>query len=230
MASEAENRKYARIESSIACSVATATRAFEAVVANLSRGGLALIGPEGVEVGEALTVILERFEGQVTVSLPGTVVRTEERDERRVYGVQFAPLAPEDDAQLLKLLRLLAAGRGQGRRTTPRVAVRVEVACRTESTFRTRLNDLSRGGLSFRSVKHLAPGTTITISFGVQGLKGLVEVSGEVVSCQPLEPGRFRVGVRFDSLSRAEQAQVNATLDVLMGITLPSGELVEEDE
>lgn len=230
MSSEAEHRRYARIESSLACSVATATRAFEAVVANLSRGGAAIFAPDGVELGESLTLILERFDGTATVALPGKVVRSEARDERRVYGIEFAALPPEDEAQLVALLRLLAAGRGQGRRAQPRVASRVEVLCRTQESFRTRLNDLSRGGLSFKSIRPFAPGSALAVSFGVPGLKGLVEVSGEVTSCQLLEQGRFRVGLRFDPLSAAEQAQVNATLDVLLGITLPEGELVDGEE
>jgi c-di-GMP-binding flagellar brake protein YcgR len=225
-----EQRKYARIESSIVCSVASATEAFEAVVANLSKSGAAIIGPDGVGVGESLTVMLERAQGLVTVSLPCTVVRKEERGERVLYGVEFEQLPPDDEERLVSLLQSLAAGRGQGRRTHPRVGVRVEVVCRTETIFRTKVHDLSRGGLSLKSGKPLPPGSAISVSYGMANIQGLVEVSGEVVSSQPAEGGGFRVGVRFDPLSAEEQAQVNYTLDVLLGIGLAEAQVVEEDE
>ena len=44
------------------------------------------------------------------------------------------------------------------------------------------------------------------------------------------QEGRFRVGLRFVPLSPGEQAQVNATLDVLLGITLPEAAVVDDDE
>lgn len=225
----ADKRKHARIETSLVCTLATARDAVEAVVANLSKGGAAIIASRSAaEVGETITVMLERNEGLITLSLGGTVVRKEEQDQRARYGVEFDALPPDEEAQLGVLLQLLLAGAGQGRRAHPRVATRFEVTCRTEEIFRGWVNDLSKGGLGLKSVKDVPVGRSLTVSFGVKGLKGLVEVVGEVVSSQPMEGG-FRLGVHFVPLSATEQAQVNRTLDLLLDIALPDGEVVEED-
>lgn len=218
MSESTDKRKHARIESSLVCNLATATDVFPAVVANLSKSGAAIIASLGAAaVGETITVMLEREEGLVTLSLPATVVRKDEQDQRAQYGVEFEPLPPGDEAQLDLLLQLLVTGRGQGRRAHPRVSTRVEVVCRTESIFRGWLSDLSKGGLALKSVREVALGSPIAVSFGVRGLHRLAEVSGEVVSSQPVEGG-FRLGVHFVPLSATEQEQVTRTLDLLLDI------------
>ena len=117
MSQPSDQRKHARIESSLVCNIATATGVFDAVVANLSKGGAAIIAGLAVaEVSQTVTLMLEREEGLVTLSLPGTVVRKEEQDQRGLYGVEFEPLPPDDDAQLGMLLQLLLTATGQGRR------------------------------------------------------------------------------------------------------------------
>ena len=227
---DSDQRRHARIEASLVCSVATATEMVEAVVASLSKSGASIIGPSGAAAeGDTVTLMLERTEGLVTVSLAGTVVRKEERDQRGLYDVRFEPLPPGDEAQLVLLLQLLAAGGGQGRRAHPRVATRVEVVCRTDGIFRGWVNDLSRGGLSVKCVRDVAVGKPIDVSFGVKGLKGLVEVKGEVMSSQPVDGG-FRVGVRFVPLSVDDQAQVNRALDLLLDIALPDAQILEDEE
>lgn len=229
MSDPSDKRKHARIESSLVCTMATAADALDAVVANLSKGGASLLAGLGAaEVGDTVTLMLERAEGLVALSLSGTVVRKEVQGERARYGVEFDSLPPDDAAQLGILLQLLLKAAGQGRRAHPRVATRVEVTCRTESIFRGLVGDLSKGGLGLKSPRDVAVGSPITVSFGVAGLKGLVEVSGEVVSNQPLDGG-FRLGVHFGALSATEQAQVNRTLDLLLDIALPEGEVVEDD-
>jgi c-di-GMP-binding flagellar brake protein YcgR len=224
-----DKRSHARIEASLACNMATATEVVVAVVTNLSKGGAAIIASRSAaEVGETVTLMLERDEGLVTLSLSGVVVHKHEEEERGLYGVEFEPLPPGDDAQLGLLLQLLVSGRGVGRRNHPRVSTRVEVVCRTESLFRGWVNDLSRGGLSIKSVRDVAVGDPISVSFGVRGLKRLVEVSGEVMASQQVEGG-FRLGIQFEPLEVDEQAQINRALDLLLEIALPDGEIVEDD-
>jgi len=230
MSQPSDQRKHARIESSLVCNVATATDVFGAVVANLSKGGAAIITALGAaEVGDLITLMLERDEGLVTLLLPGTVVRKEERDGRCCYGVEFEPLPPDEEAQLGMLLQLLVSGAGQGRRAHPRVATRVAVTCRTESIFRGWVSDLSKGGLAIKSVRDVAVGSPISVSFGVSGLEGLVEVRGEVVSTQA-DQGGFRLGVQFVPLTALEQEQVTRTLDLLLELALPDGEVIEDDD
>lgn len=225
----AEHRKHARIEASLVCTLATASDTADAVVANLSKGGAAILAPlNAAQVGELVTLMLERSEGLVTLALTSTVVRKEERDGRGVYGLEFEPLPPDDEAQLALLLQLLLAGSGGGRREHPRVAARVEVTCRTETIFRAWLNDLSKGGLSLRATKDVAVGEELVVSFGLPGLKGLVEVRARVSSRQAVGDA-FRLGVQFVPLTATEQAQVNRTLDVLLELALPDGEVLEDD-
>lgn len=226
-----EQRKYARIESSLACSLATAADVVDAAVVNLSKGGAAILGPENAaQVGDKVTVLLERAEGLVSIALQCEVVRTEQRGELALYGVQFDPLPPDAERELSVLLQLIAGGRGSGRREHPRVSARVAVNCKTEESFRAWLNDLSRGGLSVRCGKAVAVGGTIELSFGAPGLKGLVEITGEVVSCQQAGPSQWRLGVRFEPVGEEERAQVSRVLDTLLGISLPQGEVLDEEE
>lgn len=223
-----DKRKHARIETSLVCTLATASDAVEAVVANLSKGGAAIIAPlSAAQVGDTVTVMLEREEGLINLSLPSSIVRKEEKEQRAIYGVEFDPLPPDEEAQLGILLQLLLEKEGQGRRAHPRVATRFEVTCRTNEIFRAWVNDLSKGGIGLKSKKDIPVGSPIDVSFGVRGIAGLVEVSGQVVSNHLMEGG-FRLGVHFAPLSAAEQTQVNRTLDVLLDIALPDGEVVEE--
>ncbi len=213
-----EQRKYARIESSLVCSLATATDVVEAVVANLSKGGAAVIAPPGAaNEGDTITMMVERSEGLVSLSLVGTVVRKEVHEQRGRYALEFEPLPPDEESQLGILLQMLLNGAGTGRRAHPRVAARFEVTCRTESIFRGWVNDLSKGGLGLKSVKDVPVGSALTVSFGLKGLPGLVQVSCEVTSNQPMEGG-FRLGVRFTPLTATEQEQVNHALDLLLDI------------
>lgn len=223
-------RKHARIESSIVCNMATATDLFEGVVANLSKSGAAIIASlTAAEVGETVTLMLERDEGLLVLSLPGTVTHKDEQDGRARYGVEFDPLPPDEESQLGLLLQLLLNDRGQGRRAHPRVSARIEVVCRTESIFRGWVSDLSRGGLSLRCIRDVPVGDPIEVSFGVRGLNRLVELACEVMSSQPVEGG-FRLGLQFAPLSATEQAQVNRSLDLLLEIALPDVQIVAEDE
>lgn len=233
----ADQRKFARIEASIACSVATSVDAFEAEVANLSKSGAGILGPPlAAKVGETVTLLLERVGDIMSLAVPGTVVRTEAREERMLYGVAFSPMPPDEEAQLVELLQHVSAGKGTGRRTHPRVAARVEVNCRTEGIFRGFLNDMSKGGLSVKTLRDVELGKTITVSFGVPGLRNVVELSGEVVSSQKLPHG-FRLGVKFKPLGEDDRAQVGELLDVLLGVHLPEAEqqlpepeIVDDDE
>ena len=225
-----DQRKYARIEASISCTVATSLDAFEAEIANLSKSGAGVLGPPAAaKVGEIITLMLERVGEIMSLSVPGQVVRTEARGERMLYGVAFSALPPDQEAQLVELLQYVSSGKGTGRRTYPRVAARVEVSCRSEDIFRGMLNDFSKGGLSVKTLRDVEPGETMTVSFGVPGLKDIVEVTGEVVSSQKLPHG-FRLGVQFKPLDETDRLQIEELLDALLGVPLVDAEAVPEGE
>ncbi len=211
------------------CTLATATDVFDAVVSNLSRGGAAIVSsPAAAEVDETVTLMLEREEGLISLALGATVVRKELKNDRAIYGVEFAAMPPEEESQLDMLLQLVLSAEGQGRRAHPRVATQVEVTCRTESIFLAWLADLSKGGLALKSARDVALGNPITVSFGLRGMERLVEVSGEVVSSHAAD-GAFRLGVKFTPLSATERAQVLRTLNVLLEISLPPGQVLEDE-
>jgi type I restriction enzyme R subunit len=80
-----------------------------------------------------------------------------------------------------------------------------------------------------KTLRDVELGKQMVVSFGVPGLKGLVEINGEVVSSQKLEHG-FRLGVTFSPLAGEDRDQVNRLLDLLLGIHLPEAELLPDDD
>lgn len=217
--SSVEQRKFARLETSLQCTVVTGDDDFPARVANLSRTGAGLIGPEGrAEVGAQLMLLFERAEGNFSFALPSGVVRVTPHEEGAVYGVEFEPMPPEVLDELARLLKTLTLERGQGRRESPRVAARVKVRCHSRKDFVAQLNDLSRGGLSVKSAEHVAVGAPLSVQFGVDALPSLITVAGEVVRATEAEGG-WLVSLKFDPPNEEDRARVLLLLDVLLGLS-----------
>ncbi len=64
MVEPADKRRYARIEASLVCSMATASDVVDGVVANVSKSGAAIIASlSAARVGDTVTLMLEREEG-----------------------------------------------------------------------------------------------------------------------------------------------------------------------
>jgi c-di-GMP-binding flagellar brake protein YcgR len=213
-----DQRKFARIESSVTCSVATSADAFEAEIVNLSKGGAAVVGPIGAaKEGDTVTLLLEESTSPVSVAFPAQVMRVERRGAEELFGVQFEPLPPDEEAMLAELIAHVSRGKGQGRREHPRVSARIDVNCQSEDIFRACLNDLSRGGLSLMSGRDVDKGETLTVKFHMPQAKDLLEVAGEVVSSQKIEGG-YRLGVRFGPHTPEARAAVDRTLDEMLGV------------
>lgn len=225
-----EQRQFARIETNVMCSVATASTSFEALVQNLSLGGAALLGPVGAaEKGESVTLMLEHQEGLMSFALSATVVRIAPQGDQTIYGVRFEAVPPDVRGELVMMLRMIASGRGSQRRAAPRVASRLMITCATQDSFRAVLTDLSRGGFSVRCNRELKLGEVLQAKFGIEGLPGLIDVQGPVMNVTPLADGSFRVGVRFDPLPEANLKRVMNLLEVLLGLGTRQGVIVEED-
>ncbi len=226
-----DQREFARIETNVVCSVATAATSFEAQVMNLSLSGAALVGPPGAaEKGESVTLLLEQPESMMSFALSAEVVRIAPQGDQVVYGVHFEALPPDVRGELVMMLRMIAAGRGSKRREAPRVASRVVVTCATQDSFRAVLNDLSRGGFSVRCKRALKLGELLQAKFGVKGLPRLLDLQGPVVNVTELPDGHFRVGVKFDPLPEASLSRVMNLLEVLMGLGPRQGVIVEDDD
>jgi c-di-GMP-binding flagellar brake protein YcgR len=225
-----DRRRWARIEASLECTVATAAATFGAKVVNLSRGGVALMtGPDAVKLGETVSVLLERgagpvpggIDGPVSLAFAGKVVRIFGAGDETMVGVHFEALPPDSETELVKLLKLLASGKGSGRREHPRVSARIAVRCKSVESFSALLNDLSRGGLSIRCPSTVEAGGTLRVEFGVAGKEQLISVEGEVTHVQTMPDGKRLAGVSFAPPSDAQRAQVQQLLELLLGIDSP---------
>jgi c-di-GMP-binding flagellar brake protein YcgR len=218
-----EQRKHARIETSLDCTVIAGDVDFTARVANLSRGGAGLLGPEGkAELGTQLLILLERKEGDFALALQARVVRIEPQPTGVQYGVHFEDMPPDSDAELLRLLAALAAGPGQGRRSSPRVATRVRVSCSSRQAFEATLNDLSRGGLSVVSDFAVEVGETLGVDFSVGDGAVITAVSGAAVGVNQLEDGRCRVSVQFEPPTAEDKARVLLLLELMLALGPPA--------
>lgn len=199
--------------------MATADQTFEAKVVNVSRSGVALLAGAGAsKEGDTVSVMLERAEGPISLAVSGTVVRIYGSANETVYGVDFGALPPDSEDELLKLLTLLAAGRGSGRRADPRVSARVAVRCKDAESFGALLHDLSRGGMSIRCPRTVQPGGTLRVEFGLLGEAQLIAIEGKVTHVEALPDGKHLAGLSFTPPSPEQRAQVQQLLDLLMGI------------
>jgi c-di-GMP-binding flagellar brake protein YcgR len=226
-----EHRAFARIETSIECTAVTGDQDFAAKVANLSRSGAALIGPSGKAVfGDAVMILLERAEGEFSLALPSIVQRVSAQGDEAVYGVRFDAMPPDLEEQLVRLLKVLAKGRGQGRRNSPRVSSRVRVRCKSREAFVATLNDLSRGGLSVRCPRPVEPGGSLSVEFGVEEHPVIVTVSGEILRVNLQGDGSFLVSLKFDPPTMEDRGRVLGLLNVLLGLGPRQGVVIEDDE
>jgi c-di-GMP-binding flagellar brake protein YcgR len=214
-----EQRKHARIETGLDCTVIAGDIDFTARVANLSRGGAGLVGPEGkAELGTQLLILLERKEGDFALALQARVVRMLPQPNGTQYGVHFEDMPPDIDAELLRLLTVLAAGPGQGRRESPRVATRVRVKCASREDFEATLNDLSLGGLSVTSDYAIEVGEALGVDFSVGDGGVITAVSGVAVGVNQLEDGRCRVSVKFEPPTPEDRTRVLLLLELMLAL------------
>lgn len=212
-----ERRRWARIEASLECTVASADQTFEAKVVNVSKSGVAVMAEVGLlKAGEVASVMLDREGASLAVS--GEVVRIVEAGDETVYGIHFEALPPDAEEQLLGLLKSLAGGKGGGRREHPRVATRIKVQCKSREKFDAWLNDLSKGGFSIRCPGPVEEGSTVAVEFGVAGHPGLIAIDGTVKHVEEL-PGKVHIaGLSFTPPSAEQQRKVHDLLDLLLGL------------
>jgi c-di-GMP-binding flagellar brake protein YcgR len=213
-----ERRRWARIEASLECTVASADQTFEAEVVNVSRSGVAVMAAAGlIQDGESVSVMLERAEG-ISLAVSGTVVRTVGEGDETVYGVHFEALPPDSEEQLLALLKLLAGGRGPGRRAHPRVATRISVRCKSRERFDALLSDLSKGGFSIRCPGAVEQGAILSVEFGIAGHAELIAIEGKVMHVEALPDGKHIAGLSFTPPTTEQRAKVQQLLDLLLGL------------
>ena len=216
---EEDRRRWARIEASLECTVASADQAFEALAVNVSRNGLAVVAGAGLcKVGETVSVMLERAEREISLSLSGEVAHVSGSGAQTVYGIHFEALPPESELELVRLLKILSEGKGGGRREHPRVAARIAVKCKSLESFGGLLKDLSRGGMSIRCPREVKAGAILVVEFTLADQTQLISIEGTVTHVADQGGGKFLAGLRFSPPTDAERDQVQQTLDLLMGL------------
>jgi hypothetical protein len=87
---------------------------------------------------------------------------------------------------------------------------------------------MSRGGLSLRSDQGAQIGDEVDVSIGVQGIDGIVEVTGSVVSCQKVE-STYRLGLKFLPMDPKERAQIDRVLEVLLSLRVANAQIVDDE-
>jgi hypothetical protein len=92
------------------------------------------------------------------------------------------------------------------------------------------LSDLSRGGISVRCPRAVELGSTLAVSFGIEGMSSLIEVQGEVRNVEPEPDGTCRAGIVFSPYSRALQEQIMLLLDLLLTFGPRQAVLLEDDD
>lgn len=228
---EQERRGFARIETSLECTVATDADLVSAKVSNLSRTGAGVLAPAGaLSVGQSVSVMLERAQGEFSLSLSAQVVRTQPQGDEVLFGLRFEPPPPGVEETLLALLKALAESRGDGRRSHRRVQARIEVSCRSPDAFRAWLVDLSQGGLAVKCPRPVELGSQLKVQFGIDDHRGLVAVQGEVKRVSPLDDGRYLVGLQFEPPSEEHRQRVEKLLSVLLGLGPRQGMILDDDE
>ena len=217
-----DRRRWARIEAGLECTVASADQTFDAKVVNVSRGGVAVLAAAGLlKDGETVSVMLERGEGSISLAVSGSVVRIVGTGAETVYGVHFEALPPDSEEQLLALIKLLAAGKGPGRRAHPRVSARINVRCKSRDRFDAILNDLSKGGFSIRCPRAVEEGSMLTVEFGVADHADLIAIEGKVMHVEELPDGKHVAGLSFPPPTADQRAKVQQLLDLLLGLNAP---------
>lgn len=210
--------------------MATDTDLVPAEVVNLSRSGAGVLVKAGaLTMNASVSVMFERVEGEITLALTATVVRVQAQDDQAMCGLHFEAAPPDVEETLLKLLKLLAAGRGQGRREHNRVQARVEVVCRSIDAFRAVLKDLSRGGLSVVCPRPVEVGSPLGVQFGVEGHKELVVVEGPVLRVTARSDGRYLVAIKFDAPTTSDRERVERLLSLLVELGPRQGVLLDEE-
>lgn len=218
-AQRAERRKWARIEASLECTIATADLTFDAKVVNVSRSGVAVMARAGlIQVEEPVTVMLDQLEGGLSLGLSGTVARIVASGADTVYGIHFEALPPDTEQELVWLLRMLAGGKGGGRREHPRVSARIAVKCKSKERFDALLNDLSRGGFSIRCPAKVEQGALVEVEFGVGEHSELLTIEGDVTHVETLPDGKRIAGLRFTPPTLEQRQKVQQLLELLLGL------------
>jgi uncharacterized protein (TIGR02266 family) len=173
---------------------------------------LALLDLGLAEDGVGLVRALRRRAGGLfpVVVFAGTVQSAEQ--VRALLGLHVAGFVNEHAAtpQILPALAPHLFPDNFNRRASPRVVLGIPVSYRSGQTIAGALTlNLGKGGLAIRTMSPLPPDTPVHVKFRLPGTGQDIEGEGRVA----WSDRRVGMGVQFEKIEAADQAEIDAFVD-----------------
>jgi uncharacterized protein (TIGR02266 family) len=173
---------------------------------------LALLDLGLAEDGVGLVRALRRRAGGMfpVVVFAGTVQSAEQ--VRALLGLHVAGFVNEHAAtpQILPALAPHLFPDNFNRRASPRVVLGIPVSYRSGQTIAGALTlNLGKGGLAIRTMSPLPPDTPVHVKFRLPGTGQDIEGEGRVA----WSDRRVGMGVQFEKIEAADQAEIDAFVD-----------------
>lgn len=206
------------METDLACRVDGVDGSWDGRVRDLSLGGALVLGPAGAaQKDQPMSLGFDVGEPPRRLTVSARVVRVDGDGPTRRYGVQFANLAPDAQAELTGFLDSVLGGLGAGARKHPRVYRRVEVICLSREEFEAVMENVSRGGMAVDCATPVQPGEEVTVHVLADLSVDALELGGTVVHCERVAHDHHRVGIQFHPLGDAQQKALEGFIRALLG-------------
>lgn len=196
-----------------------------ATMQNISWGGMAvrckgLLG----EVGQRVCVHLPAGRN-AKIEILATVLRIDGDPVDPLYGLRFDSLAPQDEARLEQVLRILMSTPPQGgRRAEARLVQRLEIEYGDCGEFRATLEDISASGLMLTVPEPLEIDQSLLVTLSSADTPLNLSLRARVMHQATIGSGEvamYRVGLQFEHPDEQLRRYVRAVLEQLAAL-LPS--------
>ncbi len=166
------------------------------------------------KVGETLELFLPSLSGGEIAVLAG-IEQSLKIKEGHVVAVQFMVEDPSTQRALDKLLGLLLAGDGGGRRAHPRVIYNIPIRYGEQGQHAGELAEISVGGLGMRVKERIVPGSQLKVTIPDRNGHAFLSFRGSVSNERqaPEDPSTFEIGVVFNAMT----PELKTSLHTLLG-------------
>ena len=148
----------------------------------------------------------------------GAVLVAADAEDRVLAMVHIEQLSPKEGWLSAARVRPDYQRRGLGSRRTARVRRRVEVRCRTLGEMYATMVDVSTSGLALIAASPVRVGDELRVEISVSNDGKAIGVTGEAINVRPEPGGRYRVGMRFASLTPEQRTTLEGWIrDLLHG-------------
>ena len=195
-----------------------------ATLRNISWGGAAICCDEmPATVGGRICLSLPQGRDQF-IEIEATVLREAVVHGQREYGLRFDSLAPEDEARLMQVLKLLTAvPEHDMRRSEGRLVQRLEVEYGDRGEFQATLEDISTGGMLLTVPDPLGIDQSLAISLSSTDSPIGLNLRARVVHQTLVEDcdiDMYHVGLKFEHPSPGLRELTSAVINELAAIRL----------